>query len=106
MFKCVTSVLSLLAASSVQALFNVEFSDLDLEKNKRLIIYVNDASLLSDVAAQVSSKTYSQLTAAIQSADFTADFGKTQSFYGLSPFQKITLIKTCGAVLSQTNLQD
>lgn len=106
MFKCVTSALTLLAASSVQALPTVEFSNLDLEKNKRLIIYVDDASSLSGVAAQVNSKTNGQLTAAIQSADFTADFGKTQSFYGLSPFQQITLIGTGDAVLSQANLQD
>ena len=105
MLKLLTASLAI-AASAAHALPNIEFSKLNLSDNKRLIVFVDNVTALDGLAAEINDKTNGQLASAIQSADFKSDFGKTQSFYGLAPFEQITLIGAGSEPLSKAQLQD
>lgn len=98
--------LACMIAATANAVPKVEFSSAGLEDSKRVVLFVNDVSKLEGLATQVNDMTQGRLSSAISGSDFSAKLGKTQSFYGLTPFTQLVVVGTGDKTLSKAELQN
>lgn len=106
MKNMVIGVIALAVSTGVSALPKVSFKDVNVDEQKRIVLYLNDTETLTGTAAEVDKKTNGGLSAAIENAEASADFGKSNIFYGISPFAQITVVGVGDGQLSAAKLQD
>ena len=97
---------SAFAVSLSHAMPTVTFADINLQQSQRMVLFVSDTEDLTGAAAEVNTLTDGRLAQAIKDADFEAEFGASQTFYGLSPYAQLTVVGTGENSLTTAALQD
>lgn len=85
---------------------NITFSDINLSNQSIIAIYVTDKDKLTGAAAKVNTLTNGRLSQAIEDSEFSAKFGSSKTFYGLSPFKQVVVIGAGSDELDKTQLQE
>ncbi|GAB2926869.1 leucyl aminopeptidase family protein [Rheinheimera gaetbuli] len=98
-------LLPLVFSAYSAAMPKVEFSELNLKSQQQLALFVTDVTQLSGSAAQVDKLTEGRLSAAVKASGLKNTFGQSKIFYGLSPFNQITVVVSADKALSQAQLQ-
>ncbi|NTS78565.1 leucyl aminopeptidase [Catenovulum sp. SM1970] len=106
MNKIIGFCLTILFSASTLAMPDVKFSDVDLKQSNQLVVFIDSTEELKGSASTVNKHTNGQLLAAIKASNATIKLGSTKTFYGLTPYNQVTVVGTGKSPLTQSQLQD
>lgn len=97
--------LALLFSASVIAMPKVVFADLNVAEQPQSVFFVQDVTALQGTAALADKLTDGRLSAAIKASALKNEFGESKTFYGLTPFNQISIVVAGDKNLSKAQLQ-